>query len=45
MKDPAFTILLACLAGAISIAYAIEMVKIEADYNKKSKELMKKYKR
>lgn len=43
MKDPAFTILLACLTGAI-LAYAIEMVKIEIDYNKKNKELMKKYK-
>ncbi len=43
MKDPAFTILLACLAGAM-LAYAIEMIKIEIDYNKKSKERMKKYK-
>lgn len=44
MKDPAFTILLACLAGAM-IGYAIEMIKIEIDYNKKRKELMKSYKK
>lgn len=33
MKDPAFTILLGCLAGAV-LAYIIEMIKIEIDYNK-----------
>lgn len=43
MKDPAFTILLACLTGAM-LADVIEMIKIEIDYNKKSKERMKKYK-
>lgn len=43
MKDPAFLYLVVSLV-TVGVFYIVEIIRIEIDHNKKSKELMKKYK-
>lgn len=43
MKDPAFLYLLVGLS-TLGMVYMVEIIRIEINHNKKSKELMKKYK-